>query len=71
MAKHVTGLGIDAQGLFAGIQEDNIKQQLKDNVALAVEKGFFGLPGFTVGSELFFGQDRLMFVKDAYLAQQQ
>jgi 2-hydroxychromene-2-carboxylate isomerase len=71
MVKHVTGLGIDAQSLFAGIQEDSIKQQLKDNVALAVEKGFFGLPGFTVGSELFFGQDRLMFVKDAYLAQQQ
>ena len=71
IAKHITGLGIDAQGLFAGIQADSIKQQLKDNVELAVEKGFFGLPGFTVGNELFFGQDRLMFVKDAYMAQKQ
>ena len=69
MAKHIYALDIDAQALFAGTQQDSIKQQLKDNVLLAVNKGFFGLPGFTVGNELFFGQDRLMFVKDAFIAQ--
>ena len=69
MAKHIYALDIDAQALFAGTQQDGIKQQLKDNVLLAVNKGFFGLPGFTVGNELFFGQDRLMFVKDAIIAQ--
>jgi len=69
LAKHIYGLDIDAKALFAGTQEDSIKQQLKENVLLAVNKGFFGLPGFTVGNELFFGQDRLMFVKDAFHAQ--
>ena len=48
----------DAQALQrAGTEE--IKAELRANTAEAQRLGIFGAPDFTVGSELFFGQDRL------------
>lgn len=40
-------------------QSADIKAQLRANTDEARRSGIFGAPDFTVGSELFFGQDRL------------
>jgi 2-hydroxychromene-2-carboxylate isomerase len=51
--------GLDGQSLLAGTAEPWAKQRLIDDTAAAVERGCFGLPTFFVGSEMFFGKDRL------------
>jgi len=38
------------------------------NVAAAAEAGIFGVPSFTLGGELFFGNDRLTFLEEALAA---
>ena len=42
-----------------------VKQRLIDNTDEAVRRGVFGAPTMFVGDAMFFGQDRLEFVKDA------
>lgn len=58
------GAGIDAQKLMAGIQEQPIKDALKDATQRAVERGLFGAPTFFVGTRMHFGQDRLPYVEE-------
>lgn len=57
--------GLDADTYFAEIQRDDIKDRLRSNTDEAVSRGAFGVPTFFVGDQLFFGQDRLNFVKQA------
>lgn len=40
-------------------QQQWVKDLLKANTAAAIEAGIFGAPSFTVGDELFWGDDRL------------
>jgi len=51
--------GFDAAALLAASQDPSIKQRLIDNTERAVERGTFGIPTFYVGSEMFFGKERL------------
>ena len=44
-----------------------IKDALKANTDEAVARGAFGAPTFFVGDEMFFGNDRLDFVREALL----
>ena len=53
--------------LLALTNEQSTKDALKAATTLAVEKGVFGAPSFFVGSQLFWGQDRLDFVKESLL----
>jgi 2-hydroxychromene-2-carboxylate isomerase len=59
--------GLDAEGLNAGAQTPEVKDQLKATTEEAVARGAFGAPTFFVGDELYFGNDRLDFVEDALL----
>ena len=43
----------------------DIKSQLRHNTDEAAQLGIFGVPTFKVGSDLWWGQDRLLFVKHA------
>lgn len=56
-------VGIDP----ALIDGDEIKNQLRANAEEAVSRGAFGAPTFFVGSEMFWGNDRLEFVEEALL----
>ncbi len=47
------------QELAAAAQDPARKEELKANSAEASERGLFGAPSFTVGGELFWGDDRL------------
>lgn len=51
--------GFDPASLLAATQDPAIKQRLIDNTEHAVERGTFGIPTFYVGSEMFFGKERL------------
>jgi 2-hydroxychromene-2-carboxylate isomerase len=42
-----------------------VKEELKTVTQAAVERGIFGAPTFFVGNTMFWGQDRLDFVREA------
>lgn len=68
VAAALSKLGFDPQALLDGTAQADIKQALLDNGETAVAKGLFGLPAFEVDDDIFFGQDRLLFVEQALLA---
>jgi 2-hydroxychromene-2-carboxylate isomerase len=51
--------GLDAAALLARAQTDEVKRQLAANTEAAVQRGVFGIPTMFVGSEMFFGKERL------------
>ena len=59
--------GLDADLILARIEEPEVKEQLRLNTEDAVRRGVFGAPTFFVGEEMFWGNDRLMFVEEALL----
>ena len=52
-------LGIDAEPAFAAANAQENKDALKAQTEEAQSRGLFGAPSFTVGDELFWGNDRL------------
>ena len=59
VAAVLTAAGFDAAALAAKTQDPVIKQTLIDNTEQAVARDTFGIPTFFVGSEMFFGKERL------------
>jgi 2-hydroxychromene-2-carboxylate isomerase len=59
LAAVLEDLGVDAEAALATAATDVTKAALRAATAEAVERGLFGAPSFTVGDELFWGQDRL------------
>ena len=57
--------GFDPQEVLALTNDESVKTALKDNTDTAVKRGVFGAQSMFVGSQLFFGQDRLDFVEEA------
>jgi 2-hydroxychromene-2-carboxylate isomerase len=57
--------GFDPKVYFAEIERDRIKDRLRRNTDDAVARGAFGVPTFFVEGKMFFGQDRLPFVRNA------
>ncbi len=55
----VAALGRPAPTVLARAQSPEIKARLKAQTEEAVALGIFGAPSFTVGAELFWGNDRL------------
>ena len=56
--------GLPADQLLAMIATDPVKAGLMANTEAAVAAGAFGSPTFLVGSELYFGKDRLREVEE-------
>lgn len=52
-------LGIDSTPWFAQAEEEKAKLNLRDQTERARSLGIFGAPSFTIGQELFWGDDRL------------
>jgi 2-hydroxychromene-2-carboxylate isomerase len=61
--------GLDGQRLYAGTQDPEVKNRLMANTQAAFERGAFGSPTFFVGSEIFFGKDRLREVEEEIVRQ--
>jgi len=61
--------GFDPQQILDLSNDEEVKTALKNKTEQALQKGVFGAPSLFVGDELFFGQDRLDFVREALSAQ--
>ena len=57
--------GFDAAAMLALVSQQDVKDRLKVLTQEAVDRGVFGAPTMFVGDAMFWGQDRLNFVKDA------
>lgn len=57
--------GFDAGHMLALAADQAVKDQLRVQTQDAVSRGVFGAPTFFVNNQMFWGQDRLDFVKEA------
>ena len=55
--------GFDGASLVEAASEPTAKQVLKDNTAVFIEEGGFGVPGFTYEGELFWGNDQRPYIE--------
>lgn len=65
VASVLQSAGFDAPALLALASEQTVKDKLKTETELAVSHGVFGAPTFFVADQMFWGQDRLNFVREA------
>jgi 2-hydroxychromene-2-carboxylate isomerase len=65
LAELARGAELSPEQALAKAETQEIKDALRRNTDEALERGAFGAPTFFVGDELFFGNDRLMFVERA------
>ncbi|HKD22613.1 MAG TPA: 2-hydroxychromene-2-carboxylate isomerase [Rhizomicrobium sp.] len=59
LAEILKRLNVDAERAFAASNTPENKTRLKEQTDEAIKRGLFGAPSFTVGDELFWGNDRL------------
>ena len=59
LTEALSSLGKEPAEILEKAQEKNIKDDLRQQTESAKALGLFGSPSFTVGSELFWGDDRL------------
>jgi 2-hydroxychromene-2-carboxylate isomerase len=59
-------IGLNGKELLGKTHSDEIKQRLRLQTESAIQAGVFGVPSFVVDGEIFWGNDRLHFLK-AYL----
>jgi 2-hydroxychromene-2-carboxylate isomerase len=57
--------GLDGAAIAALIDSPQIAAELEANTKEAAARGVFGAPTIFVGEAMFFGQDRLDFVREA------
>lgn len=57
--------GLDADQLLKEAMQAEVQAEFAANTEEAIKRGIFGSPTYLVGSEPFFGQDRLDFVERA------
>ena len=65
VAEVLERVGFDARAILDLASDPAVKQALKDNTEEAVRRGAFGAPTMFVGQAMYFGQDRLDFVREA------
>jgi 2-hydroxychromene-2-carboxylate isomerase len=65
LAQVLARAGFDAQATLELATQADVKARLIATTEEAVARGVFGAPSFFVGEQLFFGQDRLDFVREA------
>ena len=54
----LAALGVDADAALAAANTPENKDALKRQTEEAASRGLFGAPSFTIGDELFWGNDR-------------
>lgn len=59
LARILVALEVEPQAVLEKAGSDKVKAALKAQTDEAIAKGIFGAPSFTVGEELFWGNDRL------------
>jgi 2-hydroxychromene-2-carboxylate isomerase len=59
---------VNADAFATLVADAEVKARLAATTDEAVARGVFGAPTFFVGDQMFFGQDRLEFVREALRA---
>ncbi|MBW8815206.1 MAG: 2-hydroxychromene-2-carboxylate isomerase [Caulobacterales bacterium] len=59
----LAGVGVSGPGLAARIDDPALDAALDEATRAAAERGVFGAPTMYVGDEMFFGNDRMDFVR--------
>ena len=67
LAATLAAAGFDVEAFTALVGDPEVKARLIATTEEAVARGVFGAPTFFVGEAMFFGQDRLDFVREALL----
>jgi 2-hydroxychromene-2-carboxylate isomerase len=68
LAEVLGAAGFDPEEFMALVADAEVKAALVANTEEAVARGVFGAPTCFVGDQMFFGQDRLDFVREALIA---
>ncbi len=68
LAAVLSEAGFDAAAFAAMVADAEVKASLVANTEEAVARGVFGAPTMFVGDQMFFGQDRLEFVREALVS---
>ncbi len=68
LATVLTQAGFDAAAFTALVADAEVKADLVARTEASVARGAFGAPTIFVGQQMFFGQDRLDFVREALTA---
>lgn len=68
VAEVLRGAGFDPAGFEALVADPEVKARLIALTDEAVQRGVFGAPTFFVGDQMFWGQDRMDFVREALRA---
>ena len=68
VATVLAAAGLDPAEMLAVAADPQVKDRLKTLTQAAVDRGIFGAPTFFVADQMFWGQDRLDFVREALLA---
>jgi 2-hydroxychromene-2-carboxylate isomerase len=69
LAQVLQRAGFDVEKLLALVNDPEVKARLVATTEEAVARGVFGAPTIFVGTQMFFGQDRLDFVREAARAE--
>jgi 2-hydroxychromene-2-carboxylate isomerase len=64
LAQTIAEAGLPAERLLERAQAQEVKDRLAANTQEAFEHGAFGIPSFLVGTELYFGKDKLPDVEE-------
>ena len=60
--------GVDPAEVMAGIEQQPIKDRLRNNTQELIDRGGFGSPTiFVGGDDMYFGNDRMPLIRDAVL----
>jgi 2-hydroxychromene-2-carboxylate isomerase len=65
LARICDSIEVDSRALLDGIGEPRIKDKLRANTEELIRRGGFGSPTMFVGTDMYFGNDRLTLVRDA------
>ncbi|MFZ6646533.1 2-hydroxychromene-2-carboxylate isomerase [Undibacterium sp. TJN25] len=57
-------LGLQDSGLWQLADDASIKKEMAEQVQVSADRGVFGVPTFILQNEMFFGNDRLDFLRD-------
>jgi 2-hydroxychromene-2-carboxylate isomerase len=68
LAATLSEAGFDTEAFATLVADPQVKARLIATTEEAVGRGVFGAPTFFVGDQMFFGQDRLEFVREALVA---
>ena len=60
-------VGVEPEAFFAGIEQQAIKDQLRNNTQELIDRGGYGSPTMFIADDMYFGNDRLPLIRAALL----